>query len=116
MLLPEAYQTIVRHDGRSLEEINPGSAESALPRASALRAIDALDGTLIAVHGGDVLVAEGATLRYANENWYCERRRGEAAVDFARRSRAEAQRYVLSYPKNTPAQPLFVLVLDQEQQ
>ena len=104
---------IISSEGRPLAEINPGSTEIALSRMAALKAIDALDNTNIAVLGGDIVVAEDERLRYADATWHTNRRAEEEAMAFALRSRIAASDYVRGYPQRPGPQPLFVLVLDE---
>ena len=114
MNVPEPYQRILADEGVPLHVINPGSNEVALPRDAALRAIQTLHDTAIAILGGDVIATEGGRLRYAGANWHSDRRPNEDATSFARRSREEATTYLKNYPLQPGHGRLFVLVLSTE--
>lgn len=90
------YLNFIKEKGRSLSEINPGSDEIALTASDALYALNLLNGSLIAVLGGDVLSEkENGKLIYAYQfwgseyhylNWYCDKMDNESQEDYAKRS------------------------------
>jgi hypothetical protein len=94
MTVPEDFSRILRSEGKPLARINPGSEEQALKPAAAVKALDLLAGTDVAILGGDVLSESLGKLKYTFENWYCERLLGESAPAFANRSRSVARQFV----------------------
>lgn len=113
MTLPAAYLDVVQ-SGIPLSSINPGSTEFALPLDAVIRALEALEGTGIAVLGGDVLKKSDCELSYTYENWYSSKRDGEQKEMFARRSLLETKSYVEKFAVTARFSPLFVLVLDRD--
>lgn len=98
------YLDILSKEGRPLDEI--GVNEIALPRDAALKAIEALKNTALAILGGDVykLVSGKPDLSY--DNWYCNREASESASDYAHRSWTLAEKYIRDY-KETGKQPVL---------
>jgi hypothetical protein len=94
MTVPKEFSLFLHSEGRPLAEINPGSDERALKAAAALRAIELLAGTDIAILGGDVLSESSGKLKYTYENWYCERLPAESAEAFADQSRSVARAFI----------------------
>ena len=92
------YLNFIREKGRLLSEINPGSDEIALTVNDALHALDLLNGSQIAVLGGDIISEdENGELIYAYQfwgdgyeyhclNWYCEKTDDESQEDYVKRS------------------------------
>jgi hypothetical protein len=74
MLIPERYSEILRTVGRSLQDI--GVAGVGLSRQNALDAVASLNGTQVAIPGGDILrIVDGP--RYTGDSWYVQRILGE---------------------------------------
>lgn len=69
------YLDFIRKKGRPLSEINPGSDEIALTVNDAICALDLLNGSQIAVLGGDILTENiNGKLTYVIHSWgyeYC---------------------------------------------
>ena len=90
------YLNFLREKGYPLSEINPGSDEIALVVDDALCALDLLNGTQIAILGGDILSEkENGSLIYAYQlwgseyhylNWYCDKDDNESPEEYAKRS------------------------------
>lgn len=101
------YLNFIREKGRLLSEINPGSDEIALTVPDALHALDLLNGSQIAVLGGDILSEkENGKLIYAYQfwgdgqeyhclNWYCSRIDNESQEDYVRRSHRIAKESII---------------------
>ena len=97
------YLNFVKEKGRPLSDINPGSNEFALTVNEALHALELLDGSLIAVLGGDILSQkENGELVYAYQfwgdrqeyhflNWFCNKMDNEDQENFVRRSHRVAR-------------------------
>ena len=100
---------ILNKEGHPLHEI--GVNEVALPRDAALRAIEALENTDLAVLGGDVykVVAGKPDLSY--DSWYCNSEASESASDYARRSRTVAEQYVRDFKEVGDKPVLFSLIV-----
>ena len=111
MNLPTRYLEICNSFGKRLNQINPGSTEVALPKMAALDALESLNGTSIAVLGGDVLRYFEQRLEYVYSNWYCNRLPGEVVLTYVERSRLEAASYVTTFRAVGNFEPLFVFVL-----
>jgi len=94
MTAPEDFSRFLQAEGKPLAEINPGSWEQALKPAAALKALEFLRGTDVAILGGDVLNDSSEELEYTYENWYRERLLGESQSAFADRSRSVAREFV----------------------
>jgi hypothetical protein len=92
------YLNFIKEKGWPLSEINPGSDEIALTVSDALYSLDLLDGSQIAVLGGDILSQkENGELVYAYQlwgdgqeyhclNWYCDKIDNESQEDYIKRS------------------------------
>lgn len=110
-MLPERYVELAKTHGVSLDEINPGSHEVAFKRSVTLDVLRSLNGTVIAVLGGDVFRRTNDHLEYAYANWYCNKVSSEDFASYAERSRREAIAYVENFKGAEGFEPLFVLVL-----
>src|SRR2546421_552561 len=113
MLIPKAFADFLRSEGRPLSEINPGSRETGLRPESALRAIELLSGSQVAVLGGDVLKDESGKLSYTYANWYCERRPNEDPLGFSDRSRSTAREYISRLLRRSDENLYVVLVVSE---
>jgi len=106
MLIPDAYRRLEKEKGRSLADI--GIAGVAFTRKDILEALEYLQGSQVAVLGGDVLKIVRGVQRASSfwdgkpkpthDNWAADRRPGEDLMDYVERSIAEAERYIRSYP------------------
>ncbi|MBC8036704.1 MAG: hypothetical protein H7X89_05760 [Rhizobiales bacterium] len=94
MLIPKTFTEFLLSEGRPLAEINPGSDEYALKPLVALKALDLLSGSQVAVLGGDVLKDEIGKLTYTYENWYCERLPKEDPLHYVNRSQMVAREFI----------------------
>ncbi|HFK5506805.1 hypothetical protein [Elizabethkingia anophelis] len=93
-----SYLNFLKKQGRPLLEINPGIAEIALTVADAIQALGLLEGSEVAILGGDILSeGENRELIYAYQfwgdrqeyhylNWYCNKENNETQEDYAKRS------------------------------
>ena len=84
----------IKERGRPLVEINPGSDEMALKIDDALKAIELLQNTHLAILGGDILSDESGELTYIYENWYCEKIKNENQDEYRNRSFDFAKKYI----------------------
>jgi len=90
------YFSFIKEKGQPLSEINPGSDEIALTVNDALCALDLLNGSNIAILGGDILTKDvNDKLAYAIHswgydycylNWYCDKIDSESQEDYIKRS------------------------------
>jgi hypothetical protein len=113
MLTPEIFVRFVSSKGRKLSEINPGSDEVALVPAKAIEALKLLEGSQVAVLGGDVLSDSSGKLAYNYENWYCEQLPGESPLDFVRRSQSIAHDFLAGLAMRHDPN-LFVVLVHSE--
>jgi len=109
MKLPDAFIEIVKSKGRRLTDLQ--SQEFAFRRADALAAIDALDGSRVAISGCDVLQDAGRRVEMTGDNWYCNRSINEDPLQYVERSRNLARRYIADSQGN--AGVLYALVLTE---
>jgi hypothetical protein len=84
-------------------------------REDALGVIDDLQGTAVVVLGGDVFVGQSWGFVATTESWACDRLPGEAATDYAVRSRGCAREFVTDYAGDHPSDVVFVLYFDDQQ-
>ena len=113
MLTPEIFVHFVSCEGRKLSEINSGSDEVALKPSVAIRALELLAGSQVAILGGDVLSDSSGKLAYVYENWYCEQLPGESPFAFVRRSHSVAHEFITRLvERNNPN--LFVVLVHSE--
>lgn len=91
MLTPTTFTQFVAAHGRPMSEINPGSNEIALSPSDAIKGIDLLRGSKVAVLGGDVLAGTSGKIAYTYRNWYCEQRPNETPMEFCHRSQVVAR-------------------------
>jgi hypothetical protein len=110
MSVPQKFSLLLHSEGRPLAEINPGSEELALKPAAALRAIELLAGTDVAILGGDVVSEASGKLRYTYQNWYCERLPAESVEAFADRSHSVARQFIDKLNTRDEKDLLIVLV------
>ncbi len=110
-LLPTRCSDLIKKYGVSLSQWNPGSEEVALNKEAALKVLEALEGSNIAVVGGDVVRIAQGRLKYVYAQWSCKRNAGEHAEEFAKRSQRAAHEYVLNFHPAEEYEPLFVFVL-----
>ncbi|MBX3464685.1 MAG: hypothetical protein KF830_16065 [Planctomycetes bacterium] len=110
MRTPAEFLRFAATEGRKLSEINPGSDEVALKPSCAIKAIELLSGSQVAVLGGDVLSDSSGKLSYVHENWYCEKMSSEAPLEFVRRSHAVANAFIAGLLKRNDPHLCVVLV------
>jgi len=86
--------------------------EVALTKADAIKALELLAGTDIAVLGGDVYELESdGYFRPTYDNWYCNK--GDSPPsDFAEKSREKALTYLKDYNETEGLNIRYVLVVD----
>lgn len=113
MLIPDLFTRFVSTVGRNLSEINPGSDEVALETSDAIKALDLLAGSQVAILGGDVLSDSSGKLSYVYENWYCERLLGESPLDFVQRSQAVAREFIENLARRGNSNLFIVLVCSE---
>ena len=111
MILPSNYVNFTSIKGIPLSTINPGSQEIALPRDATIEALRMLKDSPIAVIGGDVLKLSGGLLTYTYENWFCNKKEGELASQYACRCLQYSMEYVMNFDSKGAFDPLFVFVL-----
>jgi len=92
------YLNFIKEKGYPLSEINPGSDEIALTVNDALCALDLLNGSNVAVLGGDIISKKkngefiyayqlwGDGYEYHYLNWSCSRMDNESQEDYIKRS------------------------------
>ena len=96
-----SYLNFIKENGRLLSEINQGSNEIALTVNNAIYALDLLNGSQIAVLGGDILSEQkNGKLIYAYQlwgseyhclNWYCDKMDTESQEDYIKRTHRVAK-------------------------
>src|SRR6267154_1604094 len=96
MLIPKNYTRILQDRGRSLHDI--GVHEIGLKRSDALEAVKSLEGSQVAILGGDVLQIKNDRPEYCYDNWYCNQSPPETLSFFLRRSWETAENFVKRYP------------------
>ena len=84
-------------------------------RDDALAVVEGLAGTPVVVLGGDVFVRQSWGFAATTESWSCDRLPGEAATDYAVRSRSCAREFVLEYEGEHTGDVVFVLYFDDQQ-
>jgi hypothetical protein len=84
----------------------------AISRATALRLIEALDGSKLAIRGIEVWKLESLGPMPTDENWACQRLTLEAAPDYASRSRHAA----LVFLKNRKEKEMDIFTIDIDEQ
>jgi len=90
------YLNFIKEKGQPLSEINQGSDEIAVSVDDALHSLDLLNGSNIAVLGGDILtknvddkltyVIHSWGYDYHYLNWYCNKMDNENQEDYIKRS------------------------------
>jgi len=110
-LLPSRCSDLIKEHGIPLNRWNPGSEEVALDREVALKVLEALAGSNIAVIGGEVVCITQGRLKYVYAQWSSARNAGENSLEFSKRSQRAAQEYITNFRPTGDYQPLFVLVL-----
>ena len=92
---------------QSLADI--GLREAGWQRTDALAVLERLQGSAVAVLGGDVLRVEGNRPQHTYDNWHVEPVEGESFATYAARSQAGAAEYITRYPEKD-GRYLYVLV------
>jgi len=113
MITPEIFVRFISSEGRKLSEINPGSDEVALVPSKAMEALKLLEGSQVAVLGGDVLSDSSGKLVYNYENWYCEQLPGESPLDFVQRSQSVAYDFIAGLVRRNDPN-LFIVLVNSE--
>jgi len=91
-----------------------GVAGLAWIRRDAFEIIKALDGSTIAILGGDVLKKENNVYKYNYDNWHCDIRQGEDWGAYAQRSRKETEEYLCKYPDHGDNIYIYSLVFSDK--
>jgi hypothetical protein len=110
-LLPLQCSELIKKRGVPLSQWNPGSEEVAFDKEASLKVLEMLESSSIAVLGGDVVCIMQNQLKYVYAPWECKRNIGELPLEYAKRSRDMAFKYVQNFRPAKEYQPLFVLVL-----
>lgn len=88
-------KNFIKEHGLSLNEINPGSNEYALKTNDAIKAVELLQGSRIAILGGDILSIVSGKLNYVYQNWggeyhylnwHCDKLSHETQDEYANKS------------------------------
>ena len=87
--------------------------ENAWTKNDALELLAQLEGTDVAVLGGDVYSVSSGRLEPSYESWFCERRPREGLFAYAERSQQKAKAFLRAFPDLSEA--LFALVLSQDE-
>lgn len=83
----------------------------ALHRSAALKAIDVIRETTIAILGGDVFSQNGHNaVKLTHDNWHVDRMEGEEQQIYLKRSWDTAERFIRYYKCQINEDPLFHLV------
>lgn len=88
-----------------------GLEDLAWTRPDVIGVVMQLDGTKVAVIGGDILKNEGEMYGHTCDSWCCDIRPGELWDEYAKRSRKTAQEYVEAYPEAHNSSYIFCLLL-----
>lgn len=112
MSLPAPYVQVLQECGVPMME-SLGVADVALLADDAVDAAETLEGTGVAILGGDVFYATARGFEMALANWDTKPKPGEIAAEYVTRSIAETRDYIRRYqvPENTTA--LFSMVVAQ---
>lgn len=113
MLVLVEYFNFLKKYGTAMSSINPGSDEYALIPSDALKAILLLEGSHVAICGGDVLQEKNGTLEYTFENWYCDQEAGENPVTYVMRSHQESVEYINKLVERNRPNVYVVLVYSE---
>jgi hypothetical protein len=93
---------------------NDSSDGVAIPNATALRLIEMLEGSKLAIRGIEVWRLESWGAVPTDEEWQCRRLILEGASDYASRSRREAVAFLKARQENAHA--LFAIDIDEQQE
>lgn len=111
----QGLEQVVAHDVRQLAVAAPGLPAGVVgwARDSALRAVDSLYATKVAIV--TVAVFESTVLGFlpADECWECEPASGEPPWDFAARSRQAGLEWIRAFPRDHVLFTLEVSTQDQ---
>jgi hypothetical protein len=107
MLLPEKMKEILASKGRDLKAI--GLNEIALAKHDAIDAVRSLEGSQMAILGGDVYYEKGGRMLPAYDNWYCNPQSNENPLAFAKRSQTVALDFLENH--RADGTTFYVLVL-----
>lgn len=114
MNLPLEIPKNLRNTAISLEELE--IHDPAWSFSEALAVVQALDGSKVAILGGVLLVQEKFGIIPTQENWCCDRVKGELATDFARRSREAAREFIESFRTDLRRDRMVFVLLFSGQQ
>jgi type V secretory pathway adhesin AidA len=88
------------------------NGEVALTKTNAIKALTLLEGTNVAVLGGDVYELESdGYFRPTHDNWYLNKD-DTPSLEFAARSREKAQAYIRNYNETEGLNYRYVFVVD----
>ncbi|HAH19604.1 MAG: hypothetical protein A2Y00_07480 [Omnitrophica WOR_2 bacterium GWF2_43_52] len=84
--------------------------EVAWTRADALQVVSALDGSSVAILGGDVLQKRERRFEHESSSWHSDRREDELWLDYALRNWSETMAYLKRFPDPEDGSFAYVLV------
>ena len=93
----------------------PESAELALRRDDALKAVQLLREATFPILGGDVYVQREGHIESAYANWHSNPKVGEDRETYLCRSWDTTETYLTGYPQIDGEEPLFVIVAGEPQ-
>jgi hypothetical protein len=108
MIIPET----IKANAISLQNI--GVNDVAWLRSDALELLKTLEGSAIAVLGGDVLKKVRENYKYNYDHWSSDIKPGEQWAAYAARSRKETQDYIESYPDNGNGEYIYCLIFTEK--
>jgi hypothetical protein len=104
----EQYDSLLGSCGVSLGM--PGIYDIALTRDDALRAVELLRASKVAIFGGDVYFRRATGIELAYAFWSANPKPGEEEEAYRRRSWETSEAYIKGFPPAEGAEPLFVIV------
>lgn len=90
-----------------------GLMEFAWTREDAERTISALEGSGVAILGGDVYHAMLDGIKITYDNWTCNRNDSESNSDYVARSHDASRNFIDTYPTAGVGHFIFVLVFKE---
>jgi hypothetical protein len=97
-------------------DIDVGVYEDAWTRRAARKVIEAIEGSNVAILGGEVLRRAAGCISYTYDNWDSHRAEREEFGAYAVRSRRETRAYIDAYPDPEDGTVLYVMVFATEQE
>jgi hypothetical protein len=105
----EDFKRLIADWGVSLAPLHID--EVALLREDALKAIELVRSSQLAILGGDVYFCHGQRLEFARCGWHADPKPLERLDTFLCRSWDEAEKYIKSFPDPSDADALFGIVV-----